>query len=57
MQVSKRLEGVDIECKKLKLGKVKVKSTYYFISKVKPKKRSTTWLEGVDIKYKNQILA
>ena len=37
MQVSELLEGVDINCRKLKLSKVKVKSTYYFISKVKPK--------------------
>ena len=57
MQVSERLEGVDIKCKKLKISEVKVKSTYYFISKVKPKKCSGEWLEGVDIKYKNQILA
>ena len=57
MQVSERLEGVDIKCKRLNLAKYRSKSTYYFISKVKPKKRSSKWLEGVDIKYKNQISA
>ena len=38
MQVSERLEGVDIKHERLKLSKVKVKKhTYYFVSKVKPK--------------------